>query len=54
MAHERGVKAGTSRTTTAYFVRKLTERAATLTPEQRQQLAELAAGRAPQAGGEAA
>jgi hypothetical protein len=39
MAHERGIKAGTSRTTTDYFVRKLTERAATLTPAQLQELA---------------
>jgi hypothetical protein len=43
VAHERGLKAGRSRTTTDYYVRKLTEAAETLTDEQVGQLAALLA-----------
>jgi hypothetical protein len=41
-AHERAIKAAQSRTGNDYHIRKLTEAAATLTGEQRQQLAALA------------
>jgi hypothetical protein len=44
VARERSVKGGRARTTPDYHIRKLAEAAATLTAEQRQQLAALAAG----------
>jgi hypothetical protein len=44
VAHERALKAALARTGNAYHIRKLTEAAATLTGDQRQQLAALARG----------
>jgi hypothetical protein len=45
MARERSRKGGLSRTTPDYYIRKLGALAGTLTGEQKQRLAALAAGR---------
>jgi hypothetical protein len=53
-AHQRSVHAARARLTPEYHIRKLTEAAATLTAEQRRQLAVLLVGPAPEMPGDGA